>query len=124
VIEVRPYFVFGDVLASAGVGALAAAAVAWLGIPSWPMVAGMLAGMMLGMFLGLVAVLAGLTILFGAMEVFVPCMLGGMLAGMVGAMDSIGSLPPALAGALTGLATLLLVYVVNAFLSGERCFRG
>ena len=79
-MEVRPYFLIGDVAANAGVGALAAALVSWVGIPSWPMLPGMLVGMLIGMIVGLVAALAVLSLLFGAMEIFVPCMLGGMLA--------------------------------------------
>jgi hypothetical protein len=117
-MEVRPYFLVGDLLASAAVGALAASVSAWLGLPSWPMIAGMLVGMALGMLVGLVAALAVLSLLFGAMEVFVPCMLAGMLAGMVGAMG--GDIPPGAAGALVGIGTLVCIYLANAALSGSQ----
>lgn len=119
-VEVRPYFLLGDVIANAGVGALAAALVTWAGLPGWPMVLGMIAGMLLGMVVGLVAALAVLSLLFGAMEVFVPCMLSGMLAGMTAAMGAIGELPPAATGALVGIVTLVVVYLANAALSGEQ----
>jgi hypothetical protein len=119
-IETRPYFLLGDLFANAGVGALASSVVTWLGLPSWPMAAGMVAGMLVGMIIGLAATLAVLSALFGAMEVFVPCMLGGMLAGMIGAMGPVRVLPPPATGALIGVATLILVYIANALLSGER----
>lgn len=119
-IETRPYFLIGDLVASAGVGALAASAAAWLGFGTWPMVPAMLVGMVIGMLIGLVAALAGFSLLFGAMEIFVPCMLGGMFAGMAGAMGPIAGLPPAVTGALIGLVTLIFVYVANALLSGNR----
>ncbi len=118
-MEVRPYFLIGDLLANAGVGALAAWLAAAIGLPSWPMPAAMLAGMLLGMLIGLVAALAVLGALLGAMEVFVPCMLGGMLAGMVGAMGPVGGAAPLAAGAVVGVATLVCVYAANAALKGE-----
>ncbi len=123
-MEVRPYFLVGDVVANAGVGAIAAVVVTWIGLATWPMPLGMLAGMVLGMVVGLVAALAVLSLLLGAMEVFVPCMLSGMLAGMVASMGSIGTLPPAASGALVGVATLLCIYIANAVLSGEQLRSG
>jgi hypothetical protein len=119
-MEVRPYFLIGDLLANAAVGALTALLVTWAGLPHWPMLPAMLVGMAIGMVTGLVAALAALSLLLGAMEVFVPCMLGGMVAGMIGAMGWIGGLPPAAAGALIGVGVLICVYIANAVLSGEQ----
>ncbi len=119
-MEMRPYFVIGDAFANAGVGALAASVVTWLGLASWPMAAGMVAGMALGMVIGLVAALTVLSLLFGAMEIFVPCMLSGMLAGMAGAMGMPADFPPAAGGALVGVAVLACVYLANALLHGAR----
>jgi hypothetical protein len=119
-MEVRPYFLIGDLLANAGVGALAALLVTWAGLPHWPMLPAMLAGMVIGMIVGLVAALAGLSLVFGAMEVFVPCMLSGMLAGMIGAMGVVTSLSSAATGALLGVATLICVYIANIALRGEQ----
>jgi hypothetical protein len=123
-METRPYFLTGDLLANAGVGALAASLVTWLGLPRWPMLAAMPAGMLLGMVIGLVAALAVLSLLFGAMEIFVPCMLSGMLAGMVGAMGVPAELPPVLAGAAVGVGTLICIYAANALLSGQQRITG
>lgn len=120
VMEVRPYFLLGDLLANAGVGALAASVATWLALPSWPMAVGMFAGMVLGMIVGLVSALAVLGLLFGAMEVFVPCMLSGMFGGMTGAMGLFAGASPATAGALVGVVTLVCVYIVNGLLHGER----
>ena len=122
-MEVRPYFLIGDLLANAAVGAAAAGFAAWLDLGAWPMAAGMLAGMVLGMVLGLVAALAVLAPLLGAMEIFVPCMLSGMFGGMAGAMGGAG-LGPAASGALVGLVTLAFVYIVNAALRGQRRLAG
>lgn len=123
-METRPYFLTGDLLANAGVGALAASVVTWLGLPHWPMLAAMPVGMLLGMIVGLVAALAVLSLLFGAMEIFVTCMLSGMLAGMVGAMGAPANLSPALAGAGVGVATLICIYAANALLSGPQRLAG
>ena len=122
-MEVRPYFLIGDLLANAGVGSLAALLVTWAGLAGWPMLPAMLAGMVIGMVVGVVAALAVLSLAFGAMEVFVPCMLSGMLAGMIAAMGVITNLSSAATGALVGVATLICVYIANAALSGEQRLR-
>ncbi len=122
-MEVRPYFLIGDVLANAGVGALAASVAVWLHLHALPMGIGMILGMILGMIVGLLAALAVLSLLFGAMEIFVPCMLSGMFAGMVGAMGAVDGVPPAAAGALVGVATLICIYLANAALGGAQRLR-
>jgi hypothetical protein len=122
-VELRPWFLIGDVIANAGVGALAASAAVWLGLSSWPMAAAMPAGMIVGMLIGLVAALAVLSLLFGAMEIFVPCMLSGMFAGMFGAMGVGQGRSVAAIGAVAGIAVLLLIYAANAALHGAQRLR-
>lgn len=119
-MEVRPYFLLGDLIATSGVGALAASVMAWLGLRSWPMLVAMPAGMVLGMVIGLVAALMILSLLFGAMEIFVSSMLSGMVAGMAGSMGVFDGFRPAAVGALAGLATLILIYIANAALRGSQ----
>ncbi len=117
------YYLFGDVLTNAAVGAIAGVACAVLFSPSWPMVAAMLVGMALGMALAFgLASVAG--IWFGAFEVQVPAMLSGMVAGMAVAMRAAHEPQTIALGALTGcycgLAALALTYIANLLLRGER----
>ncbi len=122
-MERRPYFVFGDVLACAVIGAIVALT-ATAGVAEWwSMIVGMLVGMTVGM---VVALLVGFVLffwLFGAMEVMVPTMLTGMLVGMafgmVETMRPLSSGAEAAVGALIGCAVLALTYLANARLSGK-----
>ncbi len=122
-MERRPYFVFGDVLACAVIGAIAALA-ATAGVAEWwSMIVGMLVGMTVGMVVALLVGFAFFFWLFGAMEVMVPTMLTGMLVGMafgmVETMRPLGSGAEAAVGALIGCAVLALTYLANARLSGK-----
>ena len=77
----RFYFLLGDVAANVLVGALVGVVCAAIVSPGWNMFVSMLGCMVLGMLLAsLLAV--PLMRWFGAMEVMVPTMLGGMLSGM------------------------------------------
>jgi hypothetical protein len=120
--ERRIYFLAGDVLSNAVMGAAAA----WLATavvdPSWSMPLGMFTGMLAGMGLGLLLmpIFVGL---FGAMEVMLPVMLTAMLSGMVFGMVDVILVPavPVLlfGGGTTGILVLLLTYAVDAVLHGR-----
>ncbi len=121
-MERRIYFLAGDFLSNAVMGAAAAWLAAAIVDTSWSMPAGMFAGMLAGMGLGLLLmpVFVGL---FGAMEVMLPVMLTAMLSGMVfgmaGTMQA-SALPMLLfGGGLIGNLVLLLTYVVDAVLHGK-----
>ena len=122
-VERRPYFVFGDVLSCAVIGAIAALAATASVAEWWSMIVGMLVGMTVGMVVALLAGFALFVGLFGAMEVMLPTMLTGMLAGMafgmVETMRPLGSGAEAGVGALIGCAVLALTYLANARLSGR-----
>jgi hypothetical protein len=121
-MEHRFYFLAGDVLSNAVMGAAAAWLAAALVNLSWSMPAGMFAGMLAGMGLGLllIPVFVGL---FGAMEVMLPVMLTAMLSGMVFGMVCAMQTPalPVLliGGGAIGILVLLLTYAVNAVLHGK-----
>ena len=122
-VERRPYFVFGDVLSCAVIGAIAALAATASVAEWWNMIVGMLVGMTVGMVVALLVGFALFVGLFGAMEVMLPTMLTGMLAGMafgmVETMRPLGSGAEAGVGALIGCAVLALTYLANARLSGR-----
>ena len=122
-MERRPYFVFGDVLSCAVIGAIAALAAPASVAEWWSMIVGMLVGMTVGMVVALLVGFALFVGLFGAMEVMVPTMLTGMLAGMafgmVETMRPLGSGAETAVGALIGCAVLALTYLANARLSGR-----
>jgi hypothetical protein len=121
-MERRIYFLAGDLLSNAVMGAAAAWLAAAIVDPSWSMPAGMFAGMLGGMGLGLLLmpVFVGL---FGAMEVMLPVMLTAMLSGMVfgmaGAMQT-PEVPMVLfGGGAIGNLVLLFTYAVDAILHGK-----
>jgi hypothetical protein len=120
-VETRPYFLAGDVFSNALVGAVCG----WAGVALMPHAFGFWPGMVLSMLGSMViAMLLTLTILlrwFGAMEVMVPTMIGGMAANMTvcvlahfyGWKAGAGML----LGAAVGVAVLLLTYIANARLT-------
>ena len=117
-MERRLYFLLGDLVSNAGVGALVGLAVASLVGDTWPPVLGMVAGMFAGGVVALPAAVA-LSVPFGAMELMLPVMLtgmtSGMLLGMLGAMDTMSSGTAAERGAVVGLVVLLTTYGLNAY---------
>jgi len=122
-MELRPYFLFGDLLASAFNGALVGLIVAALIGPSW----NMLIAMVVGMGLGMVIALPGsflFTPFFGAMEVMIPVMVTGMSAGMVVGMGAAMSELPlseaAFWGAGVGVGVVMVIWVVNARLTSQE----
>ena len=121
-METRPYFVFGDLLANASVGALVGVVCAACFGSGWNMVLAMFLCMALGMALSLPFAL-GFGALFGAMEVMLPVMTTGMLAGMVasmaGAMEGLALARGATLGLWSGLAVVVVTYVANALIRGR-----
>jgi hypothetical protein len=121
-MERRIYFLAGDLLSNAVMGAAAAWLAAAIVDPSWSMPAGMFAGMLGGMGLGLLLmpVFVGL---FGAMEVMLPVMLTAMLSGMLSGMASAMQVPAIplllLAGGSIGILVLLLTYAIDAVLHSK-----
>jgi membrane protein implicated in regulation of membrane protease activity len=65
-----------------------------------------------------------LGILFGAMEVMLPIMFGGMLSGMVvgmwAAMMSLGGYEAAAMGGVCGLISIVIIWVLNNAVRGTR----
>ena len=121
-MERRFYFLAGDLLSNAVMGAAAAWLAAAIVDPSWSMPAGMFAGMLGGMGLGLLLmpVFVGL---FGAMEVMLPVMLTAMLSGMVFGMADAMQAPAVqlllFGGGAIGILVLLLTYAIDAVLHGK-----
>ena len=105
----RLYFLLGDLAACTVIGALAALAAAWLIGPHWPVLIALPVALALGLIVANVAAVPFMRS-FGAMEVMVPTMLGGLLAagsaGLWAAIAPLGSGTAALLGAGAGLAAL------------------
>jgi ABC-type tungstate transport system substrate-binding protein len=118
----RWYFLLGDIVSSLSVGAAAAFLSVLFVNPEWNMFAGTLVGAAGGM---MTALLLGPLLFmryFGAMEVIVPMMLGGMSSGMIIGMRAAMvhySYPEALAqGAAIGLVVLLFCAYANYLIGG------
>ena len=123
-METRPYFLFGDCFSNALIGAISGyAGVAWMphALGFWP---GMLISMAAAMLLAMLLALTLLLRWFGAHEVMVPTMIGGMSANMsvcvLAHRYGLGALDGAMLGALIGLGVLFLTYAANAWLTRER----
>ncbi len=120
-IERRPYFVIGDLIASSGTGAVVGLLAAVAIGTGWHGMFGMAVGMVIGMLVGLVLGLTFLQVLFGAMEVMLPATLAGMLAGlwvgMTAAQVEVNSGQAASTGALIGLGVMIFSYALNAHLT-------
>ena len=118
----RTYFLLGDIVSNASVGALAGLAAHWLVNPGWWMLPAMVVAMVLGMVIASVAAVPFMR-WFGAMEVMLPTMLGGMLAGMVvgmaGAMHPVSTATAIKTGALVGLLAWGACSYVDYLLRGN-----
>jgi hypothetical protein len=122
-MEARLYFVLGDCLGNALVGAFSGwAAVAWMphALGFWlGMVVSMAGAMAVTMLLALTLLLRWL----GTHEVMVPTMIGGMTANMtvcaLAHHHAMSPLDGAWLGALIGLGVLLLTYIANARMTRE-----
>ncbi len=122
-METRPFFLFGDILSNALLGAAVGALAAVCVSGRWPMILAMVVGMVAGMLLGSIfGALFG--ILFGAFELMVPLMLTGMVAGMAipmrAVMEPLDPLTAAEYGAAIGLLALTATYILNAALRGKE----
>ncbi|MBF0421731.1 MAG: hypothetical protein HQL73_01940 [Magnetococcales bacterium] len=119
-MEVRLYFVIGDLMATTFCGWLTAVTVSHWISSTGSMVLAMGLGMAVGIMIGMVTAL-GFMPFFGAMEVMLPVMLAGKLSGMLVAMGSVMHwLPMAwmdamgmLSGVLAFLWTTLAQYRVK-----------
>jgi hypothetical protein len=105
----RLYFLLGDIAASTTIGMLAALGAAWLIGPHWPLLLALPVALLLGLIVANVAAVPFMRS-FGAMEVMVPTMLGGLLAavsaGLWAAVAPLGAGTAALLGACAGLVAL------------------
>jgi hypothetical protein len=115
----KPFFLFGDVLSCAITGLLVGMACQAV-IPSgWNMVVAMFPGMLLGMVIPLFLAPLVFGRYFGAMEVMVPCMLGGMLAGMwismAVTMHPVSLGQAATQGVMIAIGALVVCYLLDAF---------
>ena len=121
-METRPYFVVGDIISNLAAGALVGGVCALVLPPGWNMVAAMVVGMAIGTVISLpVAFL--FTGPFGAMEIQLPVMLTGMVAGMATATQSslmaMAFTGGARLGAICGFGVLVATYVANALLKAR-----
>lgn len=119
-MEKRWNFILGDLFANVLVATAAAALTSWLIGGSWGMLPGMLIGMLIGMAVALPLGLGLLTPLLGVMEVVSPCMLAGMFGGMFGGMWPLEGADILRWGAGGGLASMALIYSLNAILTGPQ----
>jgi hypothetical protein len=84
----RLYFLTGDILANAVVGALCAGVCVLFIDTDWNMFVAMLVAMPIGMLLAMALAIFVFIPWFGAHEVMVPTMLGGMAANMFVSMGA------------------------------------
>jgi hypothetical protein len=119
-MEKRLYFIIGDLFANALIATVAVALTAWLIGGSWGMIPGMLVGMLLGMVIALPLSLIMLTPILGVMEVLSPCMISGMLGGMWGGMLPLAGGAILQWGVGTGIAVVMVIYALNAVVSGPQ----
>jgi hypothetical protein len=119
-MEKRLYFILGDLLANAFIATVAVALTAWLIGGSWGMLPGMLVGMLIGMAIALPLSLAMLSPILGIMEVLSPCMISGMLGGMWGGMWPLAGTAMLRWGVGTGIAVVVIIYALNAVVTGPQ----
>ncbi len=121
-MERRVYFILGDLLACIVAGA-AGGWLAQLTVPGdWFVPIGMGTGMALGMLAGMIGGFL-LTPFFGSIEVMLPAVLSGMVAGMgIGMRQTMAGIGPGdatLGGVMAGLLCLVFTYLVQAKLHGK-----
>lgn len=121
-MEKRFYFVLGDLVTSV-VAAIATTGLAvWLIGGAFGMVPGMLVGMLLGMVVALFLTLL-ISPLLGLMEVLTLGMLSGMIGGMWGGMWPLSGGEIVRWGAGTGVAVFVVIYLLNAAMTGPQRLR-
>ena len=111
----------GDLVANIAVGAIVGL-LSWAIVgPGWNMWIAMFAMMAIGMIAGLLFFFP-IGIKLGALEVMVPLMVSGefsgMVVGMVAPMMTLSASHALLLGAASGLAIIVLIWIVNAQLRG------
>jgi len=119
-MEKRFLFVIGDLFANVLVATVAVALTTWLIGGSLGMFPGMLLGMLIGMAIALPLGLAVLTPILGVMEILTPCMLSGMFGGMWGGMWPLTGAEILQWGAGTGIAVIVIIYILNALMTGPQ----
>lgn len=123
-MDSRWQFIVGDLFSNTVVALAACLAAHAVTGPSWPMPLAMLVGMVLGMLVAMVLGFAALMRWFGAMEILLPTMTAGMVAGMVIAMNrsmaDTALVDHLLLAAVIGILTTVVVWVANSRLAGER----
>jgi len=122
-METRLYFVIGDCIANVFVATVAVALTTWLIGGAWGMIPGMIAGMVVGMLIAIPLSVGLLFPLLGVMEIMAPCMLSGMFGGMWGGMWPLTGAEIWKWGIGTGIVVVILIYVLNAGLSGPQKIR-
>ncbi len=122
----RLYFVLGDLFANLFTGALVGW-LSWLIVdPGWNMWIAMFLMMVISMFVAIILWIP-FSVLFGAMEVMVPLMFTGMVAGMVvgmwAAMEQLSAMDCFYLGAVCGLVSLVVIWILNSALRGTEPVR-
>ena len=116
-METRPYFILGDAAATATAGAIAGLAALGATGEGFNMLLAMLIGMVVGMAV-VMPVFFAFAPFFGAMEIMIPVMFGGMLSGMcIAKAEAMRGLAVGDAvgwGALIGLFGLVITSIANA----------
>ncbi len=121
-VEIRPYFVLGDLACNAAAGAVIGALMVLIVGPEWNMFVAMVIGTVVGTVLSIPLALlaAGM---FGAMEVLVPVMTTGMATGMVVSAVATDAVLTTGSGAVLGLevgvVVLIATYLANAVIRGK-----
>ena len=117
-MEKRPYFLIGDVLSNAIVGAVVALICVSAFSDAWHPGLAMVAGMGVGSAVGMLLVML-VSVAFGAFEVMLPVMTTGMLVGMLSATSTAAVRDAAAGGSLVGVGVLVLTYLLNARLQRQ-----
>ena len=122
----RLYFVLGDLFANLITGALVGW-LSWLIVdPGWNMWIAMFLMMVVSMFVAIILWIP-FSVWFGAMEVMVPLMFTGMVSGMVvgmwAAMEQLSAMDCFYLGAVCGLVSLVVIWILNSALRGTEPVR-
>lgn len=119
----RTYFAVGDLVANMVAGTLIGIACWLLVSTGWNMFLAMVIAMIVGMILSLPISLFFVAP-YGAMEVMLPVMLTGMVSGMVvgmwEAMKPLTFLEASLLGLVSGVGTIIVIWIVNARMKGIK----
>ena len=124
-MDSRLFFVLGDLFGKMLTGLVVGVLCSLVVGEGWNMFLAMCLAMAIGMAVGLVMFFP-LGIFFGAMEVMLPVMFTGMASGMVVgmycAMAPLTAGAAALWGAVCGLASIVLIWVLNTGLRGVTTY--